>query len=119
MPVGVSKFLIIDGQQRLTTISLLMCAVRDALGADQQGPRNRIQQFCLTNFGSEGTEFFKLLPTQGDRDAYASLIQESVTAGTESQFKKACDFLRRRLRDTAEAEKRSTPKESLKSSKSG
>src|SRR5271165_1091113 len=28
VPVGVSKFLIIDGQQRLTTISLLMCAVR-------------------------------------------------------------------------------------------
>jgi uncharacterized protein with ParB-like and HNH nuclease domain len=32
VPVGVSKFVIIDGQQRLTTISLLMCAVRDALG---------------------------------------------------------------------------------------
>ncbi len=53
-PVGVSKFLIIDGQQRLTTISLLMCAVRDALGADQQGARRRIQQFYLTNDGSEG-----------------------------------------------------------------
>jgi uncharacterized protein with ParB-like and HNH nuclease domain len=48
VPVGVSKFLIIDGQQRLTTISVLMCAVRDVLEADQQGPRNRIQQFyCL------------------------------------------------------------------------
>jgi uncharacterized protein with ParB-like and HNH nuclease domain len=34
VPVGVSKFLIIDGQQRLTTVSLLMCAVR---GTRQSG----------------------------------------------------------------------------------
>jgi len=45
VPVGVSKFLIIDGQQRLTTISLLMCAVRDTLGVDSPGPRERIQKF--------------------------------------------------------------------------
>jgi uncharacterized protein with ParB-like and HNH nuclease domain len=37
VPVGVSKFLIIDGQQRLTTISILMCAVRDMLNPEQQG----------------------------------------------------------------------------------
>ena len=35
VPVGVSKFLIIDGQQRLTTISILMCAVRDMLPTEQ------------------------------------------------------------------------------------
>ncbi len=111
--VGVSKFLIIDGQQRLTTISLLMCAVRGNLLADPQGPRGRIQQFYLTNFGSEGTEFYKLLPTQGDRDAYASLIHESVAAVPESQFKKAYDFFRRRLRDTAGDGEKIDPKRIL------
>lgn len=100
VPVGVSKFLIIDGQQRLTTISLLMCAVRDNLVAESQGPRSRIQQFYLTNLGSEGKEFFKLLPTQGDRDAYASLVRESGGAVPESQFRKAYDFFRRRLPET-------------------
>src|ERR1700727_1520371 len=45
VPVGVSKYLIIDGQQRLTTISILMCAVRDMLTPEQQGARRRIQQF--------------------------------------------------------------------------
>ena len=69
VPVGVSKYLIIDGQQRLTTVSLLMCALRDSLSPDPQGPRNRIQQFYPTNFGYEGAEFFKLLPTQWDGDA--------------------------------------------------
>jgi uncharacterized protein with ParB-like and HNH nuclease domain len=29
IPEGVSKYLLIDGQQRLTTIFILLCAVRD------------------------------------------------------------------------------------------
>jgi uncharacterized protein with ParB-like and HNH nuclease domain len=113
VPVGVSKFLIIDGQQRMTTISLLMCAIRDNLEGDSQGPRSRIQQFYLTNFGSEGWEYFKLLPTQGDRDAYASLIHEPVATVPESQFRKSYDFFRRRLRDTAEDGEKIDPKRIL------
>src|SRR5271157_6372887 len=112
VPVGVSKFLIIDGQQRLTTISILMCAVRDMLTPEQQGARRRIQQFYLTNDGSEGTEFFKLLPTQGDRAAYASLIQESGPP-LESQFKKAYDYFRRRLRAESDEGEKIEPKRIL------
>src|SRR6266446_9836788 len=56
VPVGVSKFLVIDGQQRLTTIALLMCAIRDSLDESQQILRRRIQNFYLTNEGYEGTE---------------------------------------------------------------
>jgi uncharacterized protein with ParB-like and HNH nuclease domain len=112
VPVGVSKFLIIDGQQRLTTISMLMCAVRDTLAPEQQGSRRRIQQFYLTNDGSEGTEFYKLLPTQGDRAAYASLIQESGSPG-ESQFKKAYDYFRRQLRGESDDGEKIDPKRIL------
>ena len=28
-PAGVTEFLVVDGQQRLTTLSLLLCAIRD------------------------------------------------------------------------------------------
>ena len=28
-PVGVTEFLVVDGQQRLTTLSLLLCTIRD------------------------------------------------------------------------------------------
>src|SRR3954453_23341223 len=31
MAAGVSRFLVIDGQQRLTTLMLLLCALRDKL----------------------------------------------------------------------------------------
>jgi uncharacterized protein with ParB-like and HNH nuclease domain len=99
VPVGVSKFLVIDGQQRLTTIATLLCAIRDDLSAADQVPRRRIQNHYLTNDGFEGVDFFKLLPTQGDRAAYAPLIQGTADELLDSQFKKSYDFYRRRLKD--------------------
>lgn len=71
VPVGVSKFLLIDSQQRLITIALLMCGIRDCFKTDaDQIHCRRIQTFYLTNDGYEGGDFFKLLPTQADRSAY-------------------------------------------------
>ena len=98
VPVGVSKFLVIDGQQRLTTIALLLCAIRDGLPATETTAQRRIQNHYLTNDGFEDLDFFKLLPTQADRLAYSPLIHRSASATPESQFKKAYDFFRRRLR---------------------
>jgi hypothetical protein len=102
VPVGVSKFLVIDGQQRLTTISTLLCAIRDDLKAADQVPKRRIQNHYLTNDGYEGLEFFKLLPTQGDRAAYSPLVANSQDGVPDSQFKKSYDFYRRRLKDRDE-----------------
>lgn len=72
VPVGVSKFLVIDGQQRLTTIALLMCAIRDSLPSDAK-QRNRIQRHYLFNEDYEGWDQFKLLPTQPDRAGFRAL----------------------------------------------
>jgi uncharacterized protein with ParB-like and HNH nuclease domain len=100
VPVGVSKFLIIDGQQRLTTIAVLLCAIRDHLTVADQVQRRRIQKFYLTNDEFEGWDFFKLLPTQGDRPAFSPLIEHPGELLPNSQFKKSYDFYLRRLRDS-------------------
>lgn len=98
VPVGVSKFMVIDGQQRLTTIAILLCAIRDSLGSTEQIPKLQIQDHYLTNYGCDGLEFFKLLPTQSDRTAYSPLIQQ-LPQVPDSQFKKAYEYYRRRLKD--------------------
>src|SRR5947208_2684216 len=34
-PTGVQEFLVVDGQQRLTTLSILLCAIRDHRAAHE------------------------------------------------------------------------------------
>ena len=74
VPVGVSKYMVIDGQQRLTTLSLLLCAIRDALPSEARQYRNRIQNHYLTNDGYEDWEYLKVLPTQSDRTDFRLLV---------------------------------------------
>lgn len=69
-PVGVNKYLIIDGQQRLTTVSLLLCALRDILDTNSA---SRIQEVYLTNRFRDLEDTLKFVPTQADRDTYRTI----------------------------------------------
>ena len=69
-PVGVSKYLIIDGQQRLTTVSILLCALRDGLDSNSA---SRIQEVYLTNRFRDLEDTLKFVPTQVDRDVYRAI----------------------------------------------
>jgi len=91
VPVGVSKYLIIDGQQRLTTISLILCALRDALDANTAA---RIQEVYLTNRFREPEDTLKFVPTQVDRETYRSIAMDRVVPNNDSLMVQAyCYFL--------------------------
>ena len=49
-PTGVQEFLVVDGQQRLTTLSILLCAIRD-YRAEHEGAEHfeRISEQYLLN----------------------------------------------------------------------
>lgn len=79
MPTGVQKYMIIDGQQRLTTLSLLLIALRDyAEKHPEDGTVNarRIDNMLLKNEYEEGDERYKLLLTETDRDLLISLVEK-------------------------------------------
>lgn len=83
VPEGVSKYLLIDGQQRLTTIFLLLAAIRDKAKLIPGMLAPKIDDLFLTNKYQEEDEQFKLLPTQLDRDVFLKIISgEAVPPGT-------------------------------------
>lgn len=72
--------MIIDGQQRLTTLSLLLIALRDyAEKHPEDGTINarRIDNMLLKNEYEDGDERYKLLLTETDRDLLISLVEKS------------------------------------------
>jgi uncharacterized protein with ParB-like and HNH nuclease domain len=93
-PVGVSKHLIIDGQQRLTTISLILCALRDCLEGQSAA---RIQEVYLTNRFREPEDTLKFVPTQVDRDAYRSIALDWKVPTTETLMGQAYHFFKKQL----------------------
>lgn len=79
MPTGVQKYMIIDGQQRMTTLSLLLLALRDYAiknPGDITINARRIDNMLLKNEYESGDERYKLLLTETDRDILMSLVEE-------------------------------------------
>ncbi len=97
VPEGVAKFSLIDGQQRYTTVSILfasMCQVAMQKGEDRLA--EEIQERFLINKFAEGNDYFKLLPTQSDREDYKKIILgESPRSG--SRLSKAFHFFESQL----------------------
>lgn len=76
VPQGVGKWLLIDGQQRLTTTQLFLAALRDAAThADASSLAQKIEGQSLLTAYEVGDEQLKVLPTQGDREAFRAIIR--------------------------------------------
>jgi uncharacterized protein with ParB-like and HNH nuclease domain len=76
VPQGVGKYLLIDGQQRLTTTQVLLAALRDTAGENGHDKlREKINGKFLLNSFEEEDEQLKVLPTQDDRPAFRAIIR--------------------------------------------
>jgi uncharacterized protein with ParB-like and HNH nuclease domain len=90
VPVGVSKYLIIDGQQRLTTVSLLLCVLRDCLVDPNSALR--IQEVYLTNRYREPEDTLKFVPTQADRDEYRAIAYDKKVPENNKDVRMAAAY---------------------------
>ena len=71
---GVQRWLVVDGQQRLTTLMLALVAIRDHVQTGDGTAADRIHRQYLVNEFRHGDEQLRLLPIQADRDAYRALV---------------------------------------------
>ncbi|MFB1290402.1 DUF262 domain-containing protein [Helicobacter pylori] len=86
-----NELLIIDGQQRLTTITLLFIALRNHLNDEdeflEKFSRQKILNRYLINSDEKGDKRFKLILSDPDRDTLLSLIDENKRKPSEPSLK--------------------------------
>lgn len=97
-PTGVAEYLVIDGQQRLTTLSLLLCALRNHR-RDHEDPLHfeRISEQYLVNKWEKGDQKLKLLPTQTDRESFRACVEATPAAGGPDGVGASYRFFKSRL----------------------
>lgn len=86
-----SPLLIIDGQQRLTTITLLFIALRDHLNDEDEFlkkfSRQKIRNRYLINSDEKGDKKFRLILSEPDKDTLLSLIDKDRRKPSEPSLK--------------------------------
>ncbi len=80
-----NALLIIDGQQRLTIITLLLTALRDHLSDEVK--RKEIEDHYLINSDKDGDKKFRLILSDSDKDTLLSLIDKDRREPSEPSSK--------------------------------
>ncbi|GHP55595.1 hypothetical protein JP0044_13160 [Helicobacter pylori] len=80
-----NALLIIDGQQRLTTITLLLTALRDHLSNEVK--RKEIENHYLINSNRDSDKKFRLILSESDKDTLLSLIDKDRRKPSEPSSK--------------------------------
>jgi uncharacterized protein with ParB-like and HNH nuclease domain len=106
VPEGVAKYLLIDGQQRLSTIFILLTLLRNK-ARETQNVRfaDEINNTLLVNQYKDGNDHFKLMPTQVDRETYKNFIN-GVQTSQDNPLTAAYNYFDKKLKQVnVESEK--------------
>lgn len=85
---AVPQLLVIDGQQRMTTLTLLLLALGRAFKSSDQTydiSSRKIMNYYIVNNDEDDELFYKLLLTQTDRETLLSLINDTYLPDEYSQ----------------------------------
>lgn len=90
-PREVKRFLVIDGQQRLTTLQLMFCAYRDVVRRNDWKTLDRATTRYLENADPDvmekpEEEALKLWPTLLNREVFRAIVTAGSRSGVEAKF---------------------------------
>ena len=97
-PEGTSRHTLIDGQQRMTTLFVILGVIQQKAKQEAYDDlAEEIRYSCLLNQFGKGEERTKLMPTQRDREAFALMMNGEIPTD-RSQIAKARDYFEEALR---------------------
>lgn len=91
---------LVDGQQRIITISLILCVLRDITKASDPDFASKVDAMLINNH-EKGEMYFKVFPSTkyGDRDTYIAIINSNKVNIDDSRIAKAYEYFRRGIEE--------------------
>lgn len=97
-----TTFHLIDGQQRLTSLSLMLTAIRNvARETDQPDLATEIHEYFLVHPLKKGEQHYRLLPKERDHDSYLAIV--NGTTEPSGRMADALDYFEVRLAEATAA----------------
>jgi len=96
----VSRYLIIDGQQRLVTIYIFLSALRNRMNElnPEYDKKDEIDESYLINkFHQEEESKYKVVPTQADRSIFFNIIKGKFDDNDNSKITETYNFFKKRM----------------------
>src|SRR5215218_99447 len=101
-----APLLVIDGQQRLTTLTILLANLADAVGDTEPTDgfsKRKICNYYLLNPEENGERRYKLLLTQTDRLSLTTLVDgDSLPADASLRITENSNFFRKMIEESAD-----------------
>jgi hypothetical protein len=97
VPGSVTGYQLIDGQQRLATLTVLLAALRDvAVGRGLLTLAEEVTEDYLVHKRQKGTEHYKVLPRLGDRETLIAIVErQDLTPFEDRSIFQAWKYFRR------------------------
>jgi uncharacterized protein with ParB-like and HNH nuclease domain len=98
-----TRFHMVDGQQRLTTSSIMLVALRNvAHNLGQTDLSGEINDFYLVHERKKGDEHFRLLPKAKDEKNYVAIV--TGKGESSGRIADALDYFEERFREAADVD---------------
>ena len=103
-PESVTKYLLIDGQQRLTTVFIILAVLRDkAEESEQSKVAKAIHNKFLANTydydeDDQGFDYYKLQPSQTDRKSFHQIIRNQFEKNESNNINDCYLFFQKKVR---------------------
>lgn len=101
---GFTRWLLIDGQQRVTTLTLLLAALRDHIietkwkGTDDSPTATRVQAYFLKNIQEEGNRCHKLVLRRHDQETLRAILDsEELPQSPSERIQENYEYFREQI----------------------